>query len=188
MQNGFVESLTGRFRDECLNEHLFRSLPAARRLIEDWRIDYNMHRPHTSLGGLAPFRYVRLTLSRTIRDIALMIDWECAGCEASPSAGVLDSQTVEAPAAGADRAFDKAKTVGRKRHVAIDTDVRVERGAGALARNVLRSPETLIPSAYIATGGGGRSGRTNWWMFPCCTDMVQEKVDPSVSGSVGRAS
>ena len=31
MQNGFVESLIGRFRDECLNEHLFRSLPAARR-------------------------------------------------------------------------------------------------------------------------------------------------------------
>src|SRR5947209_10168350 len=26
MQNGFVESLNGRFRDECLNEHLFRGL------------------------------------------------------------------------------------------------------------------------------------------------------------------
>ena len=54
MQNGFVESLNGRFRDECLNEHLFRSLPAARRLIEEWRIDYNAHRPHSSLGGLTP--------------------------------------------------------------------------------------------------------------------------------------
>jgi putative transposase len=54
MQNGFVESLNGRFRDECLNEHLFRSLPAARRLIEEWRIDYNTRRPHTSLGGLTP--------------------------------------------------------------------------------------------------------------------------------------
>ena len=54
MQNGFVESLNGRFRDECLNEHLFRSLPAARRLIEEWRIDYNARRPHTSLGGLTP--------------------------------------------------------------------------------------------------------------------------------------
>ena len=28
MQNGFVESLIGRLRDECLNEHLFTSLPA----------------------------------------------------------------------------------------------------------------------------------------------------------------
>lgn len=54
MQNGFVESLNGRFRDECLNEHLFRSLPAARWLIEEWRIDYNARRPHTSLGGLTP--------------------------------------------------------------------------------------------------------------------------------------
>jgi putative transposase len=54
MQNGFVESLNGRFRDECLNEHLFASLPAARRIIEAWRIDYNARRPHTSLGGLTP--------------------------------------------------------------------------------------------------------------------------------------
>ncbi len=33
----FVESLTGRLRDECLNEHLFRSLSAARTIIEAWR-------------------------------------------------------------------------------------------------------------------------------------------------------
>ena len=53
-QNGFVESLNGRFRDECLNEHLFRSLPHARRIVDDWRADYNARRPHTSLGGLTP--------------------------------------------------------------------------------------------------------------------------------------
>ena len=57
MQNGFVESLNGRLRDECLNEHLFRGLPAARRIIEEWRIDYNDHRPHTSLGGLTPTEF-----------------------------------------------------------------------------------------------------------------------------------
>ena len=54
MQNGFVESLNGRFRDECLNEHLFRNLPAARHLIGEWRADYNHDRTHTSLGGLTP--------------------------------------------------------------------------------------------------------------------------------------
>ena len=54
IQNAFVESLNGRFRDECLNEHLFRSLSAARHLIEEWRVDYNHDRPHTSLGGLTP--------------------------------------------------------------------------------------------------------------------------------------
>ncbi len=53
-QNGFVESFNGRFRDECLNEHLFRTLAAARRIIEAWRIDYNHTRPHTSLNGLTP--------------------------------------------------------------------------------------------------------------------------------------
>lgn len=53
-QNGFVESFIGRFRDECLNEHLFGSLAAARRIIEAWRIDYNTIRPRASLNGLGP--------------------------------------------------------------------------------------------------------------------------------------
>lgn len=52
--NGFDESFNGRFRGECLNEHLYASLAAARRIIEAWRIDYNTERPHTSLNGLAP--------------------------------------------------------------------------------------------------------------------------------------
>ncbi len=54
MQNGFIESLNGRLRDECLNEHLFRGLADARRIIDDWRADYNHARPHTSLGGRTP--------------------------------------------------------------------------------------------------------------------------------------
>lgn len=57
MQNAFVESLIGRLRDECLNEHLFKSLPAARRTLELWRADYNTQRPHTSLNGLTPFAF-----------------------------------------------------------------------------------------------------------------------------------
>ena len=47
----------GRLRDECLNEHLFPSLAAARRIIEAWRTDYNTVRPHSSLGGLAPAEF-----------------------------------------------------------------------------------------------------------------------------------
>jgi putative transposase len=54
VQNAFVESLNGRFRDECLNEHVFHGLPMARRIIEAWQLDYNACRPHTSLGGLTP--------------------------------------------------------------------------------------------------------------------------------------
>ena len=70
-------------------------------------------------------RFVRLLLFRTIHDVALMLDRERAGREASPSAGILDSQTVKAPAAK-NRGFDGAKKiVGRKRHIAVDTDGRL---------------------------------------------------------------
>ena len=53
-ENGFIESFNGRFRDECLNENWFLSLEDVRRTIEEWRIDYNEQRPHTSLGNLTP--------------------------------------------------------------------------------------------------------------------------------------
>src|SRR5262245_51889941 len=71
-------------------------------------------------------RFVRLMLFRTIHDVALMMDRERVGREASPSAGVVDSQTVKAPAPGAKRGYDAAKkTVGRKRHVVVGTDGRL---------------------------------------------------------------
>ena len=54
VQNAFAESLNGRFRDECLNEHVFHDLAMARRIIEAWWLDYNACRPHSSLGGLVP--------------------------------------------------------------------------------------------------------------------------------------
>ena len=70
-------------------------------------------------------RFVRRLLFRTIHDTALMLDRELAGREASPTGGVLDSQTVKAPFAET-RGFDGAKKiVGRKRHVAVDTDGRL---------------------------------------------------------------
>lgn len=57
MQNGFMESFNGRLRDECLNEHLFTSYRHAREIIEDWRADYNLNRPHSSLDGLTPHEF-----------------------------------------------------------------------------------------------------------------------------------
>ncbi len=54
-----------------------------------------------------------------------MTDRERAGREASPSAGVVDSHSVKAPAAK-KRGYDAGKTTnGRKRHIAVDTDGRL---------------------------------------------------------------
>ncbi len=54
MQNGYIESFNGKFRDECLNDHWFLDLPDARQIIEDWRRDYNAERPHSALGQMTP--------------------------------------------------------------------------------------------------------------------------------------
>lgn len=53
-QNGHIESFNGRLREECLKVARFLSLDDARKQIERWRIDYNGHRPHSSLGNLTP--------------------------------------------------------------------------------------------------------------------------------------
>ncbi len=53
----YCECFIGRLRDECLNEHLFAGLAEARRIIAEWRSDYNTTRPHTSLNGLTPIEF-----------------------------------------------------------------------------------------------------------------------------------
>ena len=59
VDNAFVESFNGRFRDECLNESCFLTLQEAREAIESWREDYNDVRPHSALGGRSPSEYAR---------------------------------------------------------------------------------------------------------------------------------
>ena len=54
IENAYVESFNGKFRDECLNEHWFLSIDEVRATIENWRIDYNQNRPHSSLHDLTP--------------------------------------------------------------------------------------------------------------------------------------
>lgn len=65
VENCYIESFNGKFRDECLNEHWFSNLQEARKIIEAWRLDYNQYRPHSSLGDLTPDEFVRkLTLMK----------------------------------------------------------------------------------------------------------------------------
>jgi putative transposase len=54
MENAYIESFNGRFRDECLNTNWFLSLKHAREVVEAWRRDYNEVRPHSSLKGATP--------------------------------------------------------------------------------------------------------------------------------------
>lgn len=60
MQNGYIESFNGKFRDECLNEHWFETLPQARTIIADWRQDYNEVRPHSSCKRMSPAKFAAL--------------------------------------------------------------------------------------------------------------------------------
>lgn len=53
----FIESFNSRLRDECLAVEQFDTLLEAQVVIEDWRIDYNINRPHSALGMLAPADY-----------------------------------------------------------------------------------------------------------------------------------
>ena len=63
-QNGWIESFNGRLRDEYLNGQRFDSLLEAKVLLEDWRIDYNMNRPHSAHGWLTPVEFVEAWLHR----------------------------------------------------------------------------------------------------------------------------
>lgn len=64
IQNGFIESFNGRFRDECLNEHGFSDILHARKTINDWRQDYNKCRPHSSLDYQTPAEFATVWRSR----------------------------------------------------------------------------------------------------------------------------
>jgi transposase InsO family protein len=90
-QNGFVERLPrlrlalraacgrlslsgrlhGRLRDECLNrEHLW-TLTEARVVIEDYRREYNHHRPHSKLGYQSPKRFAATQSAPSPAPVAL---------------------------------------------------------------------------------------------------------------------
>lgn len=53
-ENGYIESFNGKLRDELLNREIFYTLQEAKILIERWRKEYNLVRPHSSLGYRPP--------------------------------------------------------------------------------------------------------------------------------------
>ncbi len=66
-ENGFNESFNGRFRDELLNRELFDSLLEAKVVTEDFRLDCNHRRPHSSLGYLTPTAFAAVGLDKAWR-------------------------------------------------------------------------------------------------------------------------
>jgi putative transposase len=76
IENAFVESFNGKFRDECLNEHWFASVAEARMLIEAWRVDYNTVRPHSALCGATPEQFANSLCGRSPAQTPTRADWK----------------------------------------------------------------------------------------------------------------
>jgi len=104
---------------------------------------------------------------RTINHELVMRAREAAGREASPTAGVIDSQSVKTTEAGGPRGFDAGKkTKGRKRHIVTDTggllagvvvheaDIQDRNGAPS----VLASIRNLCPWLRHVFADGGYAG------------------------------
>jgi putative transposase len=65
VQNAFIESFNGKFRDECLNEHWFLTLQEAQVVIEAWRREYNEERTHSTIGDMTPMEFIQNHQNRT---------------------------------------------------------------------------------------------------------------------------
>ena len=67
--------------------------------------------------------FLRDGVWESLRHHLVVVLREGAGREASPTAAVIDTQSVKTAESGGPRGWDAAKRLkGRKRHVAVDTD------------------------------------------------------------------
>jgi putative transposase len=105
MQNGHVESFTGKLRDECLNTSWFRNLFDARRKIAAWQREYNSDRPHSSLGYVSPAVFA----ARAASPSSSLVTAPGALSQGNPS-GSLREALTQAPLRGSD------PTTRAKRH------------------------------------------------------------------------
>lgn len=62
--NPYVERFHRTMRKEVLDWYRFRSMVEVQRMLDDWRVRYNMARPHMSLYGLSPLQFVELYTQR----------------------------------------------------------------------------------------------------------------------------
>ncbi len=54
MQNGYIERFNRIYRESILDAYLFFELDQVKTLTEEWMEEFNLRRPHESLGNLTP--------------------------------------------------------------------------------------------------------------------------------------
>ena len=70
-QNAYGESFNGKLRAECLDLEVFEGPQEAQRVLEAWRIQYNVSRPHSSLGYRTPDE-VKRSWKRDRKEVSLL--------------------------------------------------------------------------------------------------------------------
>ena len=92
-ENAYIESFHDKLRDECMNRELFGSLREAQVILEQWRLEYNERRPHSSLGYRTPAEYAAQKTKRS--------DGGCAPPNPAPlaAAGVRGERALRWPVA-----------------------------------------------------------------------------------------
>lgn len=58
-QNSYVERFNRTYRDEILDFYMFNTLNEVKEITDDWVNEYNLERPHESLGNLTPVEYLK---------------------------------------------------------------------------------------------------------------------------------
>ena len=62
MQNGYIERFNRLYREAVLDAYMFFDLDQVRQLTAEWIEEYNLRRPHESLGNLTPDEWNKMTI------------------------------------------------------------------------------------------------------------------------------